>query len=376
LSNAEKKQTSADVEVVKEAGLTTLAIIAAILSVSNPISAAGVAIGSIALSVILKMFPTVGTTGDIWDKLEEKISTKIGNKLAAAKVHDLKVEVLYPINRRLLKDREFTAEDLEEILDRMQQVMPGNMHVGWNYDLPLVMVYYLPYMIAGYQKIIGDGLLPKCSLANDMANYRAKVIVGMKEMMRKRYMSIITKKSVEDIGTSGWEGSWAKASLTYTDTVTNTDFTIGLHFSTKHFKTTFEKSGTTWETEIKKIRDTAVNFLFKEIIQKINKFFTPESCLSTFGCRCPEPIRKDEIDFGYPLACMGDDDCRHPSGKFSASHYFCYLKGDGLMDSRYQRWKTDKIDFETCMPVKGVYIPPLNNITSYVDIKQSNRYPN
>jgi len=355
---------------IKNAGFQLAATVAALLSVSNPVTAAAVAIGSIAITALIKDYPM--GEGDVWDQLEDRIEIKIGEKMAASKVHDLKEQVLYPINRRLLKNTRFTAEDLEEILDRMPQVIPSNQAIGWNYNLPLAMVYYLPYMIAGYQKMIGEGLQPACALANDMQNYREKVIVGMKEMMRKRYKSIHAKewdnervnykKSRRNITKKGYlipDHDDTRVSIdnlmTYEDTVTGKEFTLRLRAGSW--------VGKTWRGEINKIRDKTVDFLYKEVIEKVNTFFTPELCLENLECACPQKITKADITFDYPAQCMGNSKCVHPSGRFKYSYYWCYTA------RRFTTYiKTGKIDFNSCMPVHEEYIEPFK----YLGLKENN----
>ena len=73
----------------------------------------------------------------------------------------MKNEVLYVLDRRISKGKRFVNEDLETILDIMPQMIPNNHDIGFNYDLPLAMVYYVPYMIAGYHQMIKKGEQPK-----------------------------------------------------------------------------------------------------------------------------------------------------------------------------------------------------------------------
>lgn len=351
-------------EELKNAAFQLAAVVAALLSVSNPVSAAVVAIGSIAFAALLKDYPM--GKGDVWDSLEDRIDIKIGEKMASSKVHDLKEQVLYPINRRILKDKRFTPEDLEEILDRMPMVVPSNKEIGWNYDLPLAMVYYLPYMIAGYHKVIADGLQPTCALANDMQTFRTKVITGCKEMMRKRYKSIHSKMYASDRvnykkhnitkrgGRLGFgSGEKVRVSIdrlmTYEDTVTKSEFTLRLRSGQWH--------GKSWDQAINKIRDDTVNYLFKEVVEKINAFFIPKLCLENLGCACPKAITKEEINFSYPRNCYGNAKCVHPAGKFDNwSYYWCYTARRTNADYL----KTNKINFDSCMPVQEQYIEPLN----------------
>ena len=144
-----------NIEKVKESSIKLLGVLATILGISNPVSAASIAVGLVAYQEILGGDPT--DPDRLWKKLEEKVETKIGQTLSTHRLHQLKQDVLYPLNRRAAKGERFNSEDLEEILDRMSSVMPLNPTYEWHYDLGLPMVYYLPIMISGYQQLILKG---------------------------------------------------------------------------------------------------------------------------------------------------------------------------------------------------------------------------
>ena len=207
-----------------------------------------------------------------------------------------------------------------------------------------------------------------------MQTYREKVITGMKEMTRKRYKAIYAKSYDYDrvsyplkrrnvthtlkrysfnVGGERKKKKEKKTGesidrlMTYEDTVTGKQFTLKIRHGSF--------VGNSWDTEINKIRDETVNYLYDEIVQKINKFFTSELCLESLECRCPRKITKNEIKFDYPWQCMGDYRCIHPAGKFKESYHYCYTSNQ---NTRYI--KTNKINFDSCMPVQELYIQPLN----------------
>lgn len=144
-----------NIEKVKESSIKLLGVLATILGISNPVSAASIAVGLVAYQEILGGDPT--DPDRLWKKLEEKVKTKIGQTLSTHRLHQLKQDVLYPLNRRAAKGERFNSEDLEEILHRMSSVMPLNPTYEWHFDLGLPMVYYLPIMISGYQQLILKG---------------------------------------------------------------------------------------------------------------------------------------------------------------------------------------------------------------------------
>ena len=116
------------------------------------------------------------------------------------------------------------------------------------------------------------------------------------------------------------------------------------------------KKGESWQDGINVVRDLTVNMLWKEVVLKVNKFFTPEICLQKLGCKCPPPIQKKEITFSWPQSCFGNIyQCQHPAYKFGKNYYWCYTAKSS--DS----WiKCGRIDFDTCMPVRVDPVEPLN----------------
>ena len=88
----------------------------------------------------------------MWKKIEDKVEIKIGQKLAQYHVERLYTEVFRVLERRVANAESFDSDDLEIILDKGLMVFPQNYKsLGWSYDLPLAILNWMPFMIAGYQ---------------------------------------------------------------------------------------------------------------------------------------------------------------------------------------------------------------------------------
>ena len=88
----------------------------------------------------------------MWKKIEDKVEIKIGQKLAQYHVERLYTEVFRVLERRVRDADKFDSDDLEVILDKGLMVFPQNYKsLGWSYDLPLAILNWIPFMIAGYQ---------------------------------------------------------------------------------------------------------------------------------------------------------------------------------------------------------------------------------
>ena len=61
-----------------------------------------------------------------------------------------------------IKKKDFDADDLDTITDRKRMCFPQYYEgsVGFAYTLPLAMWFYMPFVIAGYQTLIGKGEKP------------------------------------------------------------------------------------------------------------------------------------------------------------------------------------------------------------------------
>ena len=102
------------------------------------------------------------SNSDMWKKLEEKVEIKIGQKLAAYHVDRLYAEAFRVMERRIRNPDDFNADDFELILDKGHMVFPQNYpSLGWSYDLPLAILNWMPFMIAGYHHMIKKGNQPE-----------------------------------------------------------------------------------------------------------------------------------------------------------------------------------------------------------------------
>ena len=98
-----------------------------------------------------------------------------------------------------------------------------------------------------------------------------------------------------------------------------------------------------------------MNQLWKEVVEKVNKYFDPEICLATLGCTCPQKITKDEITFDYPNTCFGDSQCMHPCGRFDYDYDWCYIPRSP------DRWiKCNRINWDQCWPIYTPEVTPPN----------------
>ena len=104
--------------------------------------------------------------------------------------------------------------------------------------------------------------------------------------------------------------------------------------------------GKSWANEINKIKDATADFLWKEVVEKVNKYFDPEICLETLGCTCPQKITKSEITFSYPSTCFGDTQCMHPCGRFGYDYDWCYIPRNP--DRHIEGCR---IDWDSCWPI-------------------------
>ena len=98
---------------------------------------------------------------DIWKQLEGKVELKIGEKLASYHVSRMYNEVFKVFERRFKDPKQFDADDLDLILDKGFIVFPqGWPTLGWSYELPLPILLWMPFMIAGYQHMINKDEQP------------------------------------------------------------------------------------------------------------------------------------------------------------------------------------------------------------------------
>ena len=88
--------------------------------------------------------------------MEDKITIKIGKKLAGYHLDRLYAE-LFPELEGRIKKKNFDAEDLDEMLWKRRMVFPQNYgSLGYSESLPVTILYWMPFVIAGYQKLIND----------------------------------------------------------------------------------------------------------------------------------------------------------------------------------------------------------------------------
>lgn len=180
----------------------------------------------------------------------------------------------------------------------------------------------------------------------------------MKEMMRKRYEQIrSTSYSTDRVnydcnkkrkkGTKkrrlGFGDEKVCVSIdrlmTYQDGLAGDSFTIR--------KRHLGWIGDDFDANANKIRDATVEFLWKEVVEKANKFFDSEVCLESLGCNCPQKIQKDELYFEYPKSCYGGNQCMHPCGRFGYSYDWCYIRRNP------DQWEyCNRIDYAQCMKVE------------------------
>ena len=154
------KKDDTTAKAVLDVAVNLGTVMAAVIGVANPVVGAAITVGVVILSAIIGKLEKDHTS--VWDQIESQVESRIGARLAQYHVESIKSEVFRPLNRRIMKEDSFDEEDLDEILDRMGMVFPQNYaSLGWSYDLPLAIVHYIPYMIAGYHKVIEDGGLPK-----------------------------------------------------------------------------------------------------------------------------------------------------------------------------------------------------------------------
>ena len=98
----------------------------------------------------------------LWDQIKEKVDLKIGEKLAEYHVDRLKAEVFRVLESRFQESNNFGPADLKTVLDKRHIVFPHNWPtLGWSYELPLGILYWMPFMIAGYQQMIKENKQPK-----------------------------------------------------------------------------------------------------------------------------------------------------------------------------------------------------------------------
>ena len=98
---------------------------------------------------------------DIWKQLEGRVELKIGEKLASYHVSRMYNEVFKVFERRFKDPKTFDADDLDMILDKSFLVFPqGWPTLGWSYELPLPILLWMPFMIAGYQHMINKDEQP------------------------------------------------------------------------------------------------------------------------------------------------------------------------------------------------------------------------
>ena len=97
----------------------------------------------------------------MWKKIEDKVEIKIGQKLVKYHVDRLHAEVFDVLERRIGDADKFDSDDMETILDKGLMVFPQNYQsLGWSYDLPLAILNWIPFMIAGYQHQIKQDIRP------------------------------------------------------------------------------------------------------------------------------------------------------------------------------------------------------------------------
>ncbi|XP_065062078.1 uncharacterized protein LOC135688939 [Rhopilema esculentum] len=354
-----------------EAGTKLALVIGSLISIAGG-PAAAVSIGITVVSYFLTELTKEKRS--LWDQIKEKVDLKIGEKLAEYHVDRLKAEVFRVLESRFQESNDFGPADLKTVLDKRHLVFPHNWPtLGWSYELPLGILYWMPFMIAGYQQMIKENKQPNCALANEMARARANIITSMKEMMRKRYQQLHGTKYSSDRVNYPCKKRKAHKSrkglkrqrlglknrglvfpndrsdecvsidrlLTWDDGLDGKKFTIR--------KRNTGWVGDSWTTKINKVRDDTVEFLWKEVVEKVNKFFDSEICLETLGCSCPTKIKKDEISFSFPRACMADGadgTCMHPCDDFDYSYEWCYINRNP------DQWSyCTKPDLNDCMPV-------------------------
>ena len=97
----------------------------------------------------------------LWQQIEDKVDIKIGQKLSAYHVERLRNEVFRVLETRFQQPNGFSSADLKVVLDKRHMVFPHNWQVlGWSYELPLGIIYWMPFMIAGYQQMIKEKKQP------------------------------------------------------------------------------------------------------------------------------------------------------------------------------------------------------------------------
>ena len=115
--------------------------------------------GVVVVSYFVDLFKESNT--DMWKKIEDKVEIKIGQKLAQYHVERLYTEVFRVLERRVANADSFDSDDMEIILDKGLMVFPQNYKsLGWSYDLPLAILNWMPFMIAGYQHQIKKDIQP------------------------------------------------------------------------------------------------------------------------------------------------------------------------------------------------------------------------
>ena len=98
---------------------------------------------------------------DLWKKLETKVDLKIGEKLSQYHFQLLNAQVFKVLESRIENPEQFGPDDLRSILEKRHLILPQNFPVlGWSYELPLAILYWIPFMISGYQQMIHKGNQP------------------------------------------------------------------------------------------------------------------------------------------------------------------------------------------------------------------------
>ena len=138
------------VDKLQTAGFALAKTFAAILGVGNPFVAAGFAAG---IEIFEPIIEAIQGEPDIWSQIENQVDDRIGEKLSTSKVSSYK-DLLFDFNKRMKKGKRFSQGDLDFIIGKMETVIPLDTSLGWNYELPLMMVHYIPYLIASYQEIM------------------------------------------------------------------------------------------------------------------------------------------------------------------------------------------------------------------------------
>ena len=136
--------------------------ISSLLKIAKSTSPLGNALGAAVEIVFFFVDQANKKSTDLWKQIEDKVEIKIGQRISKYHEDRLYAEVFYVLENRIKKGKDFNANDLQTIMDKKKMVFPQYYgSLGFQYNLPLPILLWMPFMIAGYQKMIEDGNQPK-----------------------------------------------------------------------------------------------------------------------------------------------------------------------------------------------------------------------